>query len=210
MRIKKTYQGSLPENKIVNTQSESQTDTYSCNYMNENFYSVGSVYITSTNTNPSAKLGGTWELIDKAFKELKGSDTGSGTYFTKDETNVGNYTLYFVRHDSNIQLRLMFRNNVELSDDAITLGTLLFDKLGFSKLYFALYSHLGATDGGNAVIQSTLTYNTGVITATDVINKTSGANVAINSELYIEYNLTIPLEYMLDSACDKFYWKRTA
>lgn len=34
MKIKKTYQGVLPENKIVNENSTSQTDTYSCNYIN--------------------------------------------------------------------------------------------------------------------------------------------------------------------------------
>lgn len=34
MRIRKTFQGQLPENKIVNTYSTSQTDTYSCNYLN--------------------------------------------------------------------------------------------------------------------------------------------------------------------------------
>lgn len=36
MKIKKTFQGSIPENKIVNTQSDSQTDTYSCDYINNN------------------------------------------------------------------------------------------------------------------------------------------------------------------------------
>lgn len=34
MRIKKMFQGQLPENKIVNTKSNSQTDTYSCDYVN--------------------------------------------------------------------------------------------------------------------------------------------------------------------------------
>lgn len=34
MRIKKMFQGQLPENKIVNTKSNSQTDTYSCDYIN--------------------------------------------------------------------------------------------------------------------------------------------------------------------------------
>lgn len=34
MRIKKMYQGGLPENKILNIQSESSTDTYSCDYIN--------------------------------------------------------------------------------------------------------------------------------------------------------------------------------
>lgn len=35
MKIKKIYQGELPENKILNTESTSQTDTYSCEYINK-------------------------------------------------------------------------------------------------------------------------------------------------------------------------------
>jgi hypothetical protein len=34
MRIKKMYQGTVPENKILNTYSDSQTDVYSCNFLN--------------------------------------------------------------------------------------------------------------------------------------------------------------------------------
>lgn len=34
MKIKKTYQGTVPENKIVNTYTESGTDTYGCDYVN--------------------------------------------------------------------------------------------------------------------------------------------------------------------------------
>ena len=34
MLIEKKYQGNLPTNKIVNTESESQYDTYSCEYIN--------------------------------------------------------------------------------------------------------------------------------------------------------------------------------
>lgn len=34
MKIKKIYQGTLPENKILNNDSTSQTDTYSCDYIN--------------------------------------------------------------------------------------------------------------------------------------------------------------------------------
>lgn len=35
-KLKKTFQGTLLDNKIVNTYSESQTDTYSCDYINKN------------------------------------------------------------------------------------------------------------------------------------------------------------------------------
>ena len=34
MKIKKIYQGELPENTILNAESTSQTDTYSCEYIN--------------------------------------------------------------------------------------------------------------------------------------------------------------------------------
>lgn len=49
MLIKKTYQGTLPDNKIVNTYSTSQTDTYSCNYINDcNTYSTSEIKTDKT------------------------------------------------------------------------------------------------------------------------------------------------------------------
>lgn len=181
--------------------------------LNNNFSEVnpiGSILITNTNTNPSSKLGGTWTLVNKEFSSAKGSDTGAGTYFSKNSTNVGSYGLYFVRNGNSIDIRLMVKNNVELSDDKVVLGNMLFEKLGFSQLYYSLYSHLGGTDGGNAILQCTLMYDTGEVSANDVVHKTSGSNVAVGSEIYFEFSFTVPMEYMIDSACDKFYWKRTA
>ena len=49
MKIKKTFQGSIPENKILNSHSTSQTDTYSCEKINE---------ITKNLLNRRLKLGG--------------------------------------------------------------------------------------------------------------------------------------------------------
>ena len=40
MKIKKMYQGNLPENTVVNTQSDSQINAYSCEYANEHFGGV--------------------------------------------------------------------------------------------------------------------------------------------------------------------------
>lgn len=37
MKIRKAFQGTVPENKILDTHSTSQTDTYSCNYVNSKF-----------------------------------------------------------------------------------------------------------------------------------------------------------------------------
>jgi len=47
MKIKKAYQGTVPENKILDTYSASQTDTYSCNYVNENTPKIKKYKITS-------------------------------------------------------------------------------------------------------------------------------------------------------------------
>jgi len=176
-------------------------------------YQVGDVIITSTNTDPTYTFGGSWKLIDKDFSLLNDSDTGDGTYFTKNENNVSDYGIYFVRTGKQIFLRLMFKNLASLTDSTLEIGTLLFNKLGFSQLYFSLYSHLGGTDGGNAIVQSSLIYNTGVINVQDIVHKTtasSSASVTVNSETYIEYILNIPMEYMLDDACNKFYWEKIA
>lgn len=54
MRIKKTFQGNLPENTVINTQSDSQTNAYSCEYANEHFGGV----VLWTNSSPSIEFGG--------------------------------------------------------------------------------------------------------------------------------------------------------
>ena len=46
-------------------------------------YGIGDVYITSTNENPSLRLGGTWELIDKHFKEW--------SYYSVDLADIAQY-----------------------------------------------------------------------------------------------------------------------
>lgn len=52
MLIEKKYQGTLPDNKIVNTESDSQTNCYSCDYLNKNIPSV----LTGT-AEPTSDLG---------------------------------------------------------------------------------------------------------------------------------------------------------
>ena len=51
MKIKKIYQGELPENKILNAQSTSQTDTYSCEYINNMSFGGGNGNISSNIVN---------------------------------------------------------------------------------------------------------------------------------------------------------------
>lgn len=180
--------------------------------LNNNFdvmHPVGSVLITSTNTNPSSELGGTWELIDKEFKEIK-IDDQTGTYFTKNETNTTSFRLYAIRNKKSISCRLNVTNKVEFNDNAITLGTLNFEQLGITRLYYGLISAVASTDGGNGVFQFGVNWETGVVESVDIVSKTGVESIPTNSSCYMHFELACHSEYMLDSACDKFYWKRTA
>lgn len=71
MKIKKMFQGSIPENKILNIYSDSQTDVYSCDYVNK----------TNTYLTEEQRIG-TW--IDKkplyrriAIVNISSSSSGS-------------------------------------------------------------------------------------------------------------------------------------
>lgn len=206
MRIKKMYQGQLPENKIVNTKSNSQTDTYSCDYINDTTYPIGCIYVSSDNTNPSSYLGGTWELIDKDFKSLYSNST---SYFTPT-SNVASYGIMVVRTPKLITIRLNIKNAVQLADSDVDFGTLNFKKLGITRLYYSLLSQVGATDGGGCAIQFDVEWETGQVKSVDIIQKDGVVYVAENSSCYFQINLPVYKEIMLDEECDKFYWKRGA
>lgn len=167
------------------------------------------ILITDNNTNPSSYLGGTWTLIDKEFKELKAEDN-SGNYFTINETGATSYTLFLIRNKKSIYCRLNVYNAVELSDNDVIFGNLNFQALGISRLYFGHVSSLGATDGGNTAFQFSINWETGKVTSNDILPKSDTESVGIGKSCYMYFELPCHTEYMLDSACDKFYWKRTS
>ena len=94
MKIKKTYQGTVPENKIVNTYTESGTDTYGCDYINNiNTYSTSEV-----------KTGDTWidgkPIYRKVIVETT-VNTGSNVLNLDSSIDtMTNYTVYSYRNTS--------------------------------------------------------------------------------------------------------------
>ena len=83
---------------VANNKTNSDTDVYSCNYVNNLInviYPVGSIYISVNSTNPSNLFGGTWVQFGKG-RTLVGVGEytdGSGNYnnFTSAEYSFGEY-----------------------------------------------------------------------------------------------------------------------
>lgn len=166
---------------------------------------IGSVYISSTNTNPSELFGGTWELIDKEFENY----TGSSDMFTHNTTNCSSSRSWITRAGHTITLEIHFTYKVALGDTTVTMGSLNFNKVGVSEWPHTSYSP-GFNDNANALFQMNLS-TSGVLNYVDYVHKSSTNEVAVQTEeTKWEYTCAIPYNYMLDSFCDKFYWKRTA
>ena len=110
------------------------------------------------------------------------------------------------RDSTSIRLRITIVNKVALTDTAVDLCQLPLSTLGVSNIGYTWYGS-GVSDNGNSVTQATLVYDTGIFQHTDTFNVSS---LATESKIHYEVNLVIPWERRLDSACDRFFWKRTA
>lgn len=172
-------------------------------------YGIGDVICTSTNENPATRFGGKWTLIDKEFTSL---------YYKYGEDKVGNYItdgeaatcteVCVIRSGHSIFLRLYFTTTAELADSTLVLGTLNLPALGLNSLSYTGTGGVYAADGGNSIVMANVT-DTGIVQSVDVINK-NGGNLAIGSTPRIHIDRTVLASQMIDSFCNKFYWKRTA
>jgi hypothetical protein len=208
----------LKTNKVTaTTPSSSWTDTqypsakalYSAYSKLVNIaHPVGSIMITSTNTNPGSSVGGTWELVDKGFTDRmvyipSSSWTAGGAAFVSETNSILELA------DHTVSLRLSLTNTAALSDTEVTLGTLKLNTIGITELPYTIVSDITASDGG----QCTLSYSIvagGKITCTDVLAIGGSHSLAAGNTFSIHINQTVGHDRMLDSFCDKFYWKRTA
>lgn len=181
----------------------------------DNTYPIGSVHITSTNTNPSKTLGGSWVLVDKELEIFVSNDAGS-TYFKPNPDVVTSFQLRIVRigHSISIKLYAAIPSTAKLSDTASTLGVFNCEKLGISKFPCTRNFPVGYSDGGNAMVMgymygvsaSDASYSAGQLDVVDIV----GADSISGTTIYFDFTEIINQDVMLDSACDKFYWKRIA
>lgn len=160
---------------------------------------VGDVLTTNTNvgTEEMAKrYGGTWELIDKEFTPANGS---SG--FTNSKASSSSPRWF--RSGHSITLDLYWTTSVQINDDTILAGTWDLKTLGVSSLP-GPYRVNAFSDNGQSIAFMVLESN-GAFSSVDQI---PDAYIASGRTLLVSYTLNILPSAMLDSACNKFYWKR--
>lgn len=181
-------------------------------YVDSNIYPLGSIYVTSTNNEPTY-LGGSWDLIDKEFAPA----------YDYVENNSSFQTFDNIYHDSDhvascrirrgghtINLSHVVYPSKDLADSNVIL---MYVKLA----YIGLTAKQGQNniiaycDGGNSFVMlpigGTSAGDTQVsITSVDAKPNTitAGTNNIRFDWVYVATNKN----EMIDSFCDKFYWKR--
>ena len=176
-----------------------------------NTYRIGDIYVTSTNSNPSDKLGGTWALIKKDFIPSSSRTAIERTISSELRTKIA------IIKSSRIgnSIHFSFRFTIGTKDIKDTAKLFYVDQgnhglTANDNIYYTNnYDLVGETLDGASSIQLRL-YRGIESEGYDGIYLLKGSTALANTTYFAE--VTIPLEpqYMADSACDKFYWKRTA
>ena len=163
---------------------------------------VGTVVITSTNAAPSNV--GTWELIDKEFTPQY---ITSGN-FTINTTNTTDAYLEVSLGGHGISIKLGTTNKTAITDTALDRGTIKLSAIGVTALPCEKRMIVGASDGANAWSLWNIATN-GVISTMDCDPKNTSVAAGNYNYTYADYTVH-DHTLMLDSFCNKFYWKRTA
>lgn len=167
---------------------------------------VGSVVITTTNTNPSSEFGGSWTLIDKEFKSQ---------YIDSDAVawQTGTNTSYaFTVKGQEIWFHATFNSTIQFTDTDIPIVHITLSKIGLSDCLSC--NALGYSDtGGGVLMLQAQKYSSTIlrITSLDVVTHNSNPGMMQSGmTIRIDCPIRFVQSYMLDSFCDRFFWKRTA
>lgn len=164
---------------------------------------IGSVYCHSTNVNPSDLFGGTWTLIDKEFASKNALDS---TIFVPN-TNVTVKEARYTAVNHMIRIRLTLQIDIAMTDTGTKLGNFVWSKIGISQMPMGITGLMSYSDGANGGIVCNLVYDSGELAQVDVIETTP---TATGQTFNFEAVFGVVPDIMNDSACDKFYYKRTS
>ena len=199
--------GELPSNTWTDAQYPSAKTLYNTyTGLRSMSHPIGSVLIMTTNVDPTNTVGGTWELMDKGFKSY--SDfVDNGIIFTP-AVGITPTAIYMARGEKTIRIRISLAANTTLTDAGLDLGMLNFDKIGISNLHSSFINQVTYQDdiATGGIVYSVLA-DSGLVKQTDVFGVTS---IGANANFSLDFTFVVHHDHMLDGACDKFYWKRTA
>lgn len=177
---------------------------------------VGSILITSTNANPGASVGGTWELIDKVYNNDKLHLNAGASSWSVGSASLTSGVIIKADHNSRVSLTLTTNTSLSSSSStsALKLGTISPTIVGAGEIPLIAF---GVSDLVDGIVQAVNTEGTetydiqykidanGNITIAKIFN-----NKTLPVGTIIKLTTFIPMhkDFMADSACDKFYWKR--
>lgn len=169
-------------------------------------YPVGGVFISSENVNPAETMGGTWELVDKLLKAASyNQNTNAITINTNNVASLG--TCLITVDGNTMDIYVTLTTKVALADQDVNLFALNLEAIGVSSLNAKRI--VCNSDGGNGFVNASVN-SAGNVLATDVVTKTSGANMAANVGVQFSATWKINKSSRMDAFCDRFFWKRTA
>lgn len=166
-------------------------------------FPVGSVLVTSGNTNPSYSFGGSWTLIDKEFKSQSRTATVS-----RNTTNFSALSVTALYDGHSITFVGTMTSSVSISNTNLEVLTQTLTNNGASALPTSI-PFIGYSDGAHAAVLMDID-TAGRVRTMDVVVR--GTATSIASGASITWSVTCPCVYtaMEDGFCDKFYWQRTA
>lgn len=167
---------------------------------------IGTVLIMDSNSAPD--LTGTWTLVDKMYSHLHTSTLSM--IFTRNTSNTSSASGLLYRDGKTIHIRLSITTSKAISETDVALGTLALANMGVQSggNFYQQYI-IGHSDAANGIALAYFT-NAGALSTYDCVTKTSGGSIASGTTLYFEFTFVVPDVAMLDTACDKFYFERTA
>ncbi len=171
-------------------------------YIGQNTYPVGSIFITSTNQNPSSFLWGEWKLVKKQF--IPKTINNFIEYNTTNTQGTCNSVAEI--YPTAINIKGYWYPKVAHADSTLTIGSYDLATLGLTECKQVPW--VAVSDGLNSAF---LTYINNTIQAVQVVPATNATSVAANASYPVYFNTFVMFENpknMLDNACDKFFWKR--
>lgn len=173
---------------------------------------IGDVIITSDSTDPSTRMGGTWEEIDREFASRTNTEITS--QITLDSTNCSAFSCWTMHSGHSIRFAVRFTTKVTMSgDNRYKLATIPPSAVGASAFgdgyYFTMFS-----DAKNALLSLYMDGN-GNFYVDDawLIQANPSQSVTAGQFSWFNFTIDLPKNYLLTtptSWVNKYYWRRTA